>query len=132
MDLTTINKPFGEIGLSLQLELFQYWLTGGKIECLGSSKGSIVAKNPGWYKYYIYRAYKEPEVPASIDWSHVSSGLNYIAMDMDGRWYMYGEKPSQGSRQWLYSEICVNPKNFASFKPGTIKDWTKTLVERPR
>ena len=77
------------------------------------------------YPVEITKATTKP----SIDWSHVNEHYKYLAMDADGKFYLYTGKPSQGSQQWG-SLPCTPATNFASFVPGTC-DWKDSLVKRP-
>ena len=69
-------------------------------------------------------------VKPSIDWSHVSEDFQYLAMDADGTFHIYTDKPLQGNRQWTTNLPCTPAIHFASFVPGTC-DWKDSLVERP-
>ena len=66
----------------------------------------------------------------SIDWSHVSKDFQYLAMDEDGEFYLYSDKPLQGNQQWTTNLPYTPAIHFASFTPGTC-DWEDSLVKRP-
>ena len=78
------------------------------------------------YPVEIVKAVTKP----SIDWSHVSENFQYLAMDEDGEFYLYTDKPTQASQQWVTNLTYTPATHFASFVPGTC-DWKDSLVERP-
>ena len=69
-------------------------------------------------------------VKLSIDWNHVNENFRYLAMDADGRYHLYTDKPLQGDRQWVTNPPCTPAIHFASFTFGTC-NWKDSLVERP-
>ena len=69
-------------------------------------------------------------VKPSIDWSHVNENFKWLAMDADGTFHIYTDKPLQGNRQWTTNLPCTPAIHFASFVPGTC-DWRDSLVKRP-
>ena len=78
------------------------------------------------YPVEIIKATTKP----SIDWSHVNKYFNYLAMDADGNFYIYTDKPLQCDQQWTTNLPCALAIHFASFVPGTC-DWKDSLVKRP-
>ena len=78
------------------------------------------------YPVEIVKAVTKP----SIDWNHVSEDFQYLAMDADGKCYLYTDKPLQGERQWVSSLWLAPANHFASLVPGTC-DWRDSLVKRP-
>ena len=78
------------------------------------------------YPVEIVKAVTKP----SIDWSHVSEDFQYLAMDADGTFHIYTDKPLQGNRQWTTNLPCTPAIHFTSFVPGTC-DWRDSLVKRP-
>ena len=66
----------------------------------------------------------------SIDWSHVNVYFKWLAMDADGRFHLYTDKPLQGNQQWTTNLLGTPAIHFASFVPGTC-DWKDSLVKRP-
>ena len=69
-------------------------------------------------------------VKPSIDWSHVNENFKWLAMDADGTFHIYTDKPLQGNQQWTTNLPCTPAIHFASFVPGTC-DWRDSLVKRP-
>ena len=69
-------------------------------------------------------------VKPSIDWSHVNENFKWLAMDADGTFHIYTDKPLQGNQQWTTNLPCTPATHFASFVPGTC-DWRDSLVKRP-
>lgn len=88
---------------------------------------------PSWSGYGVYRAKPAPEeVPASVDWSHVSKDVVAIARDACDEWKMFDGVPRDESYgAWVGAVTIGYAESFASFKPGTITDWRKTLIVRP-
>ena len=78
------------------------------------------------YPIEITKAVTKP----SIEWSHVNAHFKYLAMDADGKCYLYTDKPLQGERQWVSSLWLAPANHFASLVPGTC-DWRDALVKRP-
>ena len=99
-------------------------------ECSYTSDGKKYAENliPALYAYpvEIVKAVTKP----SIDWSHVNTHYKWLAMDADGKFHLYTDKPLQGNQQWTTNLPCTPAINFASFVPGTC-DWKDSLVKRP-
>ena len=69
-------------------------------------------------------------VKPSVEWSHVNAHFKYLAMDADGTFHIYTDKPLQGNQQWTTNLQCTPAIHFASFVPGTC-DWRDSLVKRP-
>ena len=78
------------------------------------------------YPIEIVKAVTKP----SIDWSHVNEDFQYLAMDADGKFHIYTDKPLQGNQRWTTNLPCTLAIHFASFVPGTC-DWQDSLVKRP-
>lgn len=78
------------------------------------------------YPVEIVKAITKP----SIDWSHVSESFQYLAMDEDGRCWLWVSKPAPFQDKWDGRGVTAKAENFASFIPGTC-DWKDSLVERP-
>ena len=78
------------------------------------------------YPIEITKAVTKP----SIEWSHVNAHFKWLAMDADGKFHLYTDKPLQGERQWVTNLLCTPAIHFASFTPGTC-NWKDSLVKRP-
>ena len=78
------------------------------------------------YPVEIVKAITKP----SIDWNHVGEDYKYLAVDEDGRSWLWVEKPTPFREQWCGGGVTANAENFASFTPGTC-DWRDSLVKRP-
>lgn len=59
------------------------------------------------------------------DWNDAPEWANYLAMDEDGSWYFYAEKPVTGIAQW------VSDAKYLKNDPSNEEDWRKTLEDRP-
>lgn len=123
MDLTQINKPFGELDRETKIALFTAWVDGAKIEYDGD-----IIYDMGWYENCVYRV--APTKP-SIDWSHVAPQFKWMATDADCTTMLYEEKPIEWKTEWGWTGgDCTNITCLASFRPGTC-DWKDSLVQRP-
>ena len=78
------------------------------------------------YPIEITKAATKP----SIDWSHVNVHFKWLAMDADGKFHIYTDKPLQGNQQWTTNLPCTPAIHFDSFVPGTC-NWKDSLVKRP-
>jgi hypothetical protein len=67
--------------------------------------------------------------PVEIPWSDYPTWCKWVAMDKDGRWSLFNEKPRLVHGCW-YLQTYINvhpdytPRNFTG-------DWTESLFERP-
>lgn len=73
----------------------------------------------------------KPSKP-SINWDHVHEKCNYLAMDKDGEWLFYKNKPTKGQAVWTGGKYMytANLTMFASFDPGNC-NWKDSLISRP-
>ena len=74
----------------------------------------------------------KPSKP-SIDWSQVSDGLKYLAVDKSGQGFLYSNKPTKQKGEYWFAEksFTTNARGFASYKAGDC-EWYESLVERPK
>ena len=123
MDLTKIDKPFGELDRETKIALFAAWVDGSKIEYDGD-----IIYDIGWYENCVYRvAVTKP----SIDWSHVAPQFKWMATDDSGETWLYDDHPEILGKIWVFNGLdCFEIDAFASFTPGTC-DWKDSLVQRP-
>lgn len=125
MDLTKIDKPFGELDRETKIALFAAWVDGAKIEY---DWGAVQTSLPCFQMQYTYRV--APTKP-SIDWSHVACELKWMATDDSGETWLYDEQPEIFGKIWVYNgSHCIEVNALASFTPGTC-DWKDSLVQRP-
>lgn len=61
----------------------------------------------------------------TIDWTQAPPWARYAAMDANGDWFWYAEKPAARQHSWS----SFSP-NFESFNPCPVH-WTQSLTERP-
>ncbi len=59
------------------------------------------------------------------DWSEAPEWANYVAMDADGEWFWYADKPCIANSAWLPDKGRWEP--FEVYHD----DWRKTLEPRP-
>lgn len=127
-------KPFGELSREKQLELFNAWLDGDKIEVqFPDDKSWAVLDYPQWNCGHVYRVEPTPLTKPSIEWGHVAPKYKWAAVDEDGSPYAYinEPKPQQWPNIWWDEEAAsVSLECLASFKPGTC-NWKDSLVQRP-
>jgi len=78
-----------------------------------------------------YRARPAPVLTKpSIDWSDVTEGWNWLAVDANGRARVSADKPEFGAFLWSCGSNFSNARAFASYRPGTC-DWRDSLICRP-
>lgn len=117
-------------------ELIKQWVEDSSLEVQALYDGEwVTILLPIWYPQNTYRLVKSETKPCetkpSIDWSHVSKNMKYMATDSNGESYLFEGKPSQGSCTWGSHQGCsIKASNFTSYKAGTC-DWKNSLVERP-
>lgn len=61
----------------------------------------------------------------TIDWTQAPPWARYAAMDANGTWMWYAEKPTAYISSWH-----AKTGGFESFNPSPVH-WTQTLTERP-
>lgn len=124
MDLTKIDKPFGELDRETKIALFTAWVDGAQIEL--DPRGTIC--DPMWARTCVYRV---AQTKPSIDWSHVDKQFKWLAADEDDKTYLYSCCPQRTTGQWIGDGTgCGLATTFASFRPGNC-DWCDSLVRRP-
>jgi hypothetical protein len=64
----------------------------------------------------------EPEIP----WDDLEPWAEFVAMDEDGAWWEYGEKPRP--LQTVWGELCAKRTKLIPF---TAPDWRTSLRQRP-
>lgn len=58
------------------------------------------------------------------DWSQAPEWANYVAMDENGAWFWFSEKPRAGVEEWV--------NHAAQYEMAVAApDWTACLVKRP-
>lgn len=62
----------------------------------------------------------------TIDWTQAPPWARYAAMDANGLWCWYAERPSIRHGVWWRADT----GGFESFNPCPVH-WTQTLTERP-
>lgn len=65
-----------------------------------------------------------------INWKHVHSRYNYLAMDAGGGAWLYSEEPVIEDNDWEGGFDYAEANSYASYTPGTC-DWKESLVKRP-
>lgn len=109
------------------------WVDGAEVEYKTSlSVTWHVANSPDWYEQHEYRIHL---TKPSLNWSHVHPKYTHMAMDLDGRTWLYSMEPTSTPVEWVVlvsSDVgVVKADGFASFKAGTC-DWKDSLVARPQ
>lgn len=121
MDLTKIDKPFGELDRETKIALFSAWVDGVQITCNG------LVDNPSWRQGYTYCvAVTKP----SIDWDHVAPQFKWMATEHGGGTWLHENEPECAFNGWASYGHYLPADFFASFTPGTC-DWRDSLVQRP-
>lgn len=101
--------------------------------------GSVVAAGPALdydpTSGYVYPAaahafgiWQASRACATPEWEHAPDWANWLAMDVEGRWYWFAEKPEQRSATWANG--WATRVREAGLTPGR-SGWTETLEQRP-
>jgi hypothetical protein len=61
------------------------------------------------------------------DWSTAPDFARYLAMDEDGEWFWFENKPEARNRVWMVIPHFAH----ASVGKGSVSNWRDTLEERP-
>ena len=112
--------------------VIEAWANGADIQCDLGQCGWCVVSAPEWREHREYRVKETTPSKPSINWDHVHSCYNWLAVDDGGFVYLFETKPTSEEHWWAncddtYLEIA---NVFASCKRGTCH-WTDSLVERP-
>lgn len=75
-----------------------------------------------WSVWQASRACATPE------WEHAPDWANWLAMDVEGRWYWFAEKPEQRLATW--GNVWNSRVAEAGWTLGR-SGWTETLEPRP-
>ena len=118
-------KRFGELTREEQLDLFEYWLDGGKIETLFCGESWLENPSPAWFGGLTHRKAVTEDY---IDWSQVSPEWRYMARDETGQPLLYVKEPSMDPNNWLDLAMSA-PVTQSSYKEGTV-GWQDSLVKR--
>lgn len=133
-DLTKIKTPLGLLPKKTQARLRAAMDAGEVIEWF--SGGRWVVRGEGFMLYpkTTYRVRPKPEpTKDSIDWSHVSDEINFVARDDssgDSLWG-YSKRPDWFNRteSWRTDNgLMVEMNAFASYKRGTCEAKDSLLV----
>ncbi|PVX86452.1 hypothetical protein [Paraburkholderia unamae] len=132
-----LDKPFGQVALWNRCLVFALWQQGHPIEWRSvlSTSDDWRRDVPIWHSHVIYRVCPKPEDLAlpSIDWTHVSPRLKWLAQDATGALMLFEKMPSpHEGGSWGTAEFgwSTYADNFASARRGN-GDWRKLLVQRP-
>lgn len=132
MDLTKIDKPFGQLDRETQLALFAAWLDGKIIQFIPSSNGHWESSAVMWWsRDLVFRVRPEPLTLDAISWIVVAPQVKAMARDADGEAHLFDGIPyiyKQNDR-WSGGEL-AQASTFASYRRGTC-DWKDSLVVRP-
>jgi hypothetical protein len=131
IDLTKIDKPFGELERWEKMALFGAWLDGEKIEFRWTVSGVWESIQPSWSPTSFYRVKPKPALDKpSINWDHVSPKYKWLAREKTGNVCLYCFKPKAVTTVWTDGRcVPLIASTFASLDPGTC-DWKDSLVGR--
>ena len=139
----------------MKLEVGKYYRTrgGDKVQIIAHDPakeypwlGTYISNNPIWesYSYNSNGFWKDNccyERDLIAEWSdpvELSEPLptwNWLAMDENGAWYMFVEKPKLDRGAWITDRSCVRtsaPKNFTgSYKDSLFRIVDGKLVKEP-
>lgn len=67
----------------------------------------------------------------SIEWSHVSPDMKFMARDKDGDCFLFKAEPELRDDWWSNRNgSCSLAEHFSSYRRGNV-DWKDSLVRRP-
>jgi hypothetical protein len=67
--------------------------------------------------------------PVEIPWIDYPTWCKWVAMDKDGRWFNFTDKPIISNIYWIGDGACFIPTDYT---PSNFTgDWTESLFERP-
>lgn len=125
------HKKFEDLTLEEKVNLFSHWVEGGEIYVQDHEGNWILVEHPQWHGFGVY---KKKDIPPSINWGEVSEEYKWLAVDFDGRAYLYKDKPSHAFRSdyWVSNGTghCGLANVFTSYKRGNVP-WDQSLVQRP-
>jgi hypothetical protein len=128
MDLTQITTPFGLLDDKTRAALQSH---GGPYEICIPFGAWVDIGDPRWGPGLVYRVKPQQPTKPSVDWSHVAPEYKWLARDLEGAGWLYGEKPRQREDDWFPNKgKSGRAQLFASYTPGTC-DWRDSLVQRP-
>lgn len=132
IDLTMINKPFGELDRETKGALLLAAHEGEEIEYSGDGDGDswTTVNRPGWRSKIIYRVKPAPLTKDTVDWSQVAEGWDWMARDENGRAYFFRGKPTRDGPIWVDSGHGAASVIVSSYVRGTC-DWKDSLLTRP-
>jgi len=101
------------------------WKATANINATGEYKDDL-----GWD--WCEFVYEVVEVKPSINWNHVDKKYNWLAVDADGRAYLYTRKPRilEGEYVWGSAGEAVSAKGFASLAVPKDVQWDDSLIGR--
>lgn len=121
-----------------KIKVMQHYLDGGDIE-VGYYIGSRntlrenfrdVKDEPIWdWGSSYYRIKKIPS--GDIPWNAISEKWKYAAVDKDGKWYLYVEKPNLGVAWWAVGLVGGTTVVSHILDLPVVEDWKKSLCKRP-
>lgn len=123
-------KTFGELDRNDKLVLFAAWIDGKDIEYKPGNSTWVETKSPAWTNDLAYRI---KTVKPSINWDHVDTQWNFLAIDKYGDETLYTNKPHvcSANSEWSMPNGESETFNglFASFERGKCS-WEDSLISR--
>ena len=114
------------------------WPIVGLVELTNDDEIVLIWDNYGQSpSSYSYNLIQAPVInPNDIPWEHLIDEIQWVAMDRDGSWNGYSEKPIVDFHEWaIYDRDGVryfHIKIRGVKMPNVPKDqWKETLVRRP-
>lgn len=127
-DIYEINIPFD----LLDGETKEALIAHKDLECFMDNIWRPLKCDPKIIPHVAIRAVK-PTKP-SINWDQVVSKFKWLAMDEDGEYFLFTEKPEFDAEDGMWKAVWIDmqdPRVFTSFIPGTCKA-KYSLIERPK
>jgi len=119
-----------------------YWVEGVDSPCYverygdGSIRARLVAMAFAVYPESITHIPRPAQRPV-VDWSVMPAWAKWVAMDEDGHWCWFSERPSfvEGGVRWFLNSHKVSSRDFGllpyDYLPTYTGDWKNSLVGRP-
>lgn len=128
IDLTKIDKPFGELDRETKIALITAVIVD-KQPCGISPDGESfeLCINTTFLALRYYRLAPRKTV---FDWSQAAPEFKYLYRDRDGDDYLHTETPTVDDDEWCSNDYYIRAEVFASYVKGD-EDWASFRMDRP-
>lgn len=78
------------------------------------------------------QALRELAAVPPFPWERLPVDASWVAMDEDGRWFVYTERPLLGDEVWVAAPgACSAALRLADWRGPRAPDWRESLQQRP-